>query len=46
MTTTIKEGIKLEPNFSYEVRVYCDKCNEEVGQYEQKEHIKECEYRK
>ena len=47
MTTTI-ENIELEKDFSYEVRVYCDRCNEEVGQDidDQKEHVKECEYRK
>ncbi len=44
--TTTTEKIELEKDFSYEVRVYCDRCNEEVDQYSQQEHINECEYRK
>lgn len=45
MTKTTVEKIELEPNFSYEVRVYCDQCNEEVDQYAQEEHRQECEWK-
>ena len=45
MTKTYKTSIKLEEDFSYEVRFYCDFCEEEVEQNEQKKHAKECELR-
>ena len=37
--TNDKIKIELEDNFSYEIRVYCDKCNEEVGEFDQKDHV-------
>ena len=39
MTTIAKEEIVLETNFSYEVRIYCDKCDQEVAEDEQKTHV-------
>ena len=43
---TIMEKIHLEQDISYEIRFYCDFCNEEITESEQKSHIKNCEWRK
>lgn len=35
----VVEKFDLEENNSYEVRVYCDLCNTEIAQYDQKSHV-------
>lgn len=43
MEKTITEKISLEKNVSYELRFYCDLCDTEIDQYDQKTHSCEVE---
>ncbi len=38
----VTDTISLENDFSYELRVYCNLCDDEVGEYDQIEHRETC----